>query len=40
MDGIQYNVALSIFFIPYVLAGKKSFRTIVERELTLFRGAK
>lgn len=21
MDGVQYNVALSIFFIPYVLAG-------------------
>ena len=22
MDGIQYNIALAIFFIPYVLAGK------------------
>jgi MFS family permease len=21
MDGIQYNIALSIFFVPYVLAG-------------------
>ncbi|KAJ5049905.1 hypothetical protein NUH16_008428 [Penicillium rubens] len=21
MDGVQYNIALSIFFIPYVLAG-------------------
>lgn len=21
MDGVQYNVALSIFFVPYVLAG-------------------
>lgn len=21
MDGIQYNIALAIFFIPYVLAG-------------------
>jgi hypothetical protein len=21
MDGMQYNIALSIFFIPYVLAG-------------------
>lgn len=23
MSGIQYNIALSIFFIPYVLAGTK-----------------
>ena len=24
LDGIKYNIALSIFFIPYVLAGKNS----------------
>lgn len=26
LDGIQYNIALSIFFIPYVLLGAYSHR--------------
>lgn len=26
MDGVQYNIALSIFFIPYVLAGMQVLR--------------
>jgi hypothetical protein len=26
LDGIQYNIALSIFFIPYVLLGVYSHR--------------
>lgn len=25
MDGIQYNIALSLFFVPYVLLGISSF---------------
>ena len=32
MDGIQYNIALSIFFIPYVLAGNIHFLPITSEK--------
>lgn len=30
LDGIQYNIALAIFFIPYVLLGMLSFGILCE----------
>lgn len=30
LDGIQYNIALAIFFIPYVLLGMLSFGLLCE----------
>lgn len=27
MDGLKYNIALSVFFIPYVLAGTQNHPT-------------
>lgn len=40
LSGIQYNIALSLFFIPYVLLGMVHSAAVVESMLTKKRGAK
>lgn len=40
LSGIQYNIALSLFFIPYVLLGKSNKCLALSLSLTVYRGPK
>lgn len=40
MDGIEWNVALSVFFIPYILLGRSGVRSLRSQAANQLRDSK